>query len=136
VSGKWKTALINESFFVYMMANTRDASPGLFQLPPDARRVFIFAGGVYIQRNGPITRYLVDRFDRIFPWLLWLVIINLIWIFTTCSFFVPGHTKKTFWKFIFGIPMVFFNSTKIHMLYNALLDILSYKVFLAHFLVI
>jgi len=137
VSARWKTLLVIGSFAVYMLANLGVLHPDYFgyRLLPGV--LFFFAAGACIQRGGHRSRHLADRFDRLFPWLLWLVIISLLWIFSTADLFVPGYTKETFLGLLLGIPLVFFGSrSRVKLPYNALLGSLSYGLFLAHFLMI
>ena len=136
-SGRWKALLITCSLAVYMLANLGVLQPDYFgyRLLPGV--LFMFGAGACIQRGGFRSRHLADRIDRLFPWLLWLVIISLFWIFLTAGLFVPGYTKETFLGLILGIPLVSFGSrTRIRLPYNALLGSLSYGVFMAHFLMI
>jgi len=79
VSGRWKTALIIGSFFVYMLANSGALHPDYFGYRLIPGVFFMFAAGACIQRTGPRTMHLTDRFDRVFPLLLWLVIISLLY---------------------------------------------------------
>jgi len=68
---------------------------------------------------------------------MWLVIISLLWIFSTGHLVVADHTKETFFNPLLGIPWFFFGSwTRLKLPYNALAGSLSYGLFLAHFLVI
>lgn len=137
VSVRWKTVLITGSFIVYMLANAGVLQPDYFGYRLIPGVFFMFAAGACIQRTGPRSRHLADRFDRVFPLVLWLVIISLFWAFSTGSLFGPGYTRETFLGLIFGIPLVFFGSrTRVRLPFNALLGSLSYGVFLAHFLVI
>jgi len=134
---RWKMLLVAGSFAVYMLANQGGLHPDYFGYRLIPGVFFFFAAGACIQRTGFRSRHLSDRFDRVFPWLLWLVIISLFWIFSTASLFVPGYTKETFLGLFLGIPLVFWGSrTRIKLPYNALLGSLSYGVFLAHFLMI
>jgi peptidoglycan/LPS O-acetylase OafA/YrhL len=137
VSRQWKILLIAGSFSVYMLANVGVVHPDYFGYRLIFGVFFMFAAGACIQRTKNRSRHLPDRIDRIFPWLLWLVIISLFLIFSATGGFVPGYTKETFLGLFLGIPLVFIGSrTQMKLPHNALLGSLSYGVFLAHFLVI
>jgi peptidoglycan/LPS O-acetylase OafA/YrhL len=136
-SRQWKCLLIGGSFGVYMLANLGVIHPDYFGYRLIFGVFFIFAAGACIQRTRERCRHLSDRIDRMFPWILWLVIISLFWTFSTAGWFGPGYTRETFLGLILGIPLVFFGSrTRVTLKYNALLGSLSYGVFLAHFMVI
>jgi peptidoglycan/LPS O-acetylase OafA/YrhL len=137
VSGRVKTALITGSFIVYMLANAGVLHPDYFGYRLIPGVFFMFAAGACIQRTSPGTRHLADRFDRMFPLVLWAAAVILFLGDLTNALFGPGYTRETLLGMIFAIPLVFFGSrVRAQLPHNHLLGSLSYGVFLAHFLVI
>lgn len=145
---KLKILLAALSFGVYMLANFAVINPDYFGYRLIFGVFFIFVTGTSLQTsltNRGSNRSKLD-FDKLYPWLLWVVVALSGLVFTCKNLFHPSYTKETFTGILIGIPLIYFIARSantgrngrlvVNLPGNALLGSLSYGVFLSHFLII
>ena len=134
--GFLKKFMVFISFCVYMLANLQIIDPDYwgYRLIPGV--FFMFVAGASLQSTkSSIPPH--SRFDRLYPWIIWLSIAISGIIFQEKNLFAPGYTRETFLGFLIGIPIIYLlDHIPVKLPGNALMGALSYGIFLAHFLVI
>ena len=132
---KIKLFLVISSFCIYLLANLSILDADYFGYRLIFGVFFIFATGSSIQITQSNKNN--NKFDTIYPWLLWGVIAGLSILFGFLKLFSPTYTKETFLGLLTGIPLIYIISkSRLKLPYNGLLGSLSYGVFLSHFLVL
>lgn len=130
-----KLPLLAVSLSIYMAANFLIIHPDYFgyRLVPGV--FFIFALGCALEST--IKENNSSRFNVVFPWAIWWMVVILGTIFLIGKMFGGGYTRETFIGLFVGIPAVYsLGRSPVKLPGNALMGGLSYGVFLAHFLVI
>lgn len=123
------------SFAIYLLANLSIIHPDYFGYRLIFGVFFIFVAGSSIQSTQSSKNS--NKFDQIYPWLLWGVIAGLSILFGFFKLFSPTYTKETFSGLLTGMPLIYIiGKSKLKLPCNSLLGSLSYGVFLSHFLLI
>jgi peptidoglycan/LPS O-acetylase OafA/YrhL len=131
---KFRYFFIILSFIIFTIANLNIIHPDYYGYRLIVGVFFIFMLGVSI-RNIKLSKY--NIFDIYFPILVWIGVVFLLFIIFYLNVPIKAYVRETSFGILIGLPIVYILSKRnSKIVFDKTLGLLSYAIFLSHFLVI